>query len=325
MREGPSITAFVLFSIESLPEEFKKRYQKNLRKAYEYLKKQIDPEGAIGTLPEIPDYPTYATSFAIAAFCVGKPPGWEREVEKMVRYLKVAQLTERRGWSREDKEYGGWDFGGKLWKKPRTFHLDLSITSFALEALNLAGLSREDPLWQKALIFVRRCQNFPRDGGFFFTPAPTEGNGNKAGYTRIDGRVRPRSYGSMTCDGIRSLLACGTPKNEIRVQKAFNWLRKNFTLAKTPGFPKDMEVPWDIGVRFYYYASLALAMEKLGIRSLEKKGKKIFWAKELARRLIKLQNQDGSWKNSSYLMREDDPLIATPLSLIALGVIARIL
>ena len=87
---------------------------------------------------------------------------------------------------------------------------NLSATVFALEALRAAGTTDEGA-FAKALVFVRRCQNYTDglgsafdDGGFFFM---SEGDWrNKAGPLGTDeaGRRRYASYGSMTADGLRA-------------------------------------------------------------------------------------------------------------------------
>ncbi len=42
------------------------------------------------------------------------------------------------------------------------------------------------------------------------------------------------------------------------------------------------------------------------------------WQEEMFRSLIARQREDGSFRNASFLMKEDDPLIATTLALLAL-------
>jgi hypothetical protein len=44
------------------------------------------------------------------------------------------------------------------------------------------------------------------------------------------------------------------------------------------------------------------------------------WAEKLARVLIARQQEDGSWRNTAVDLREDDPLVATPLAASALAI-----
>ena len=48
-------------------------------------------------------------------------------------------------------------------------------------------------------------------------------------------------------------------------------------------------------------------------------GKGTAWAELLARELIRRQREDGTWSNHFTASKEDDPLVATPLALGALG------
>ena len=78
-----------------------------------------------------------------------------------------------------------------------------------------AGVSRDDPAVQKAIVYVGRCQNLKSEynplpfaakatdedkGGFVYTPSEAEGKGGKGG--KGGGRNTPqgglRSYGSMS-------------------------------------------------------------------------------------------------------------------------------
>jgi hypothetical protein len=48
-------------------------------------------------------------------------------------------------------------------------------------------------------------------------------------------------------------------------------------------------------------------------------------AKALAAALIERQKPDGSWINDAVDVREDDPLVATPLAMMALADCQRVL
>ena len=65
---------------------------------------------------------------------------------------------------------------------------------------------------------------------------------------------------------------------------------------------------------FYWAWSAAHAARHLGKRA---------WAEALAEELLRRQHIDGSWRNAATEMREDDPLVATPFALAALG-LARV-
>jgi squalene-hopene/tetraprenyl-beta-curcumene cyclase len=203
-------------------------------------------------------------------------------------------------------------------------------TIFGIAALRSARVPLSDPSWEKALIFVRRCQNFAEnptradarfdDGGFFFIP--DDELQNKAGVAGTDahGRRRFRSYGTMTADGLRALIQCGLGKEHPRVVAAQKWLENNFSPVRNPGeFNEDREVLRD--ATYYYWAwAVAHAFSRVGLRKLRRDGGGVSWAQELAVELVERQLPDGSWSNRFTDAREDDPLVATPWAAAALAI-----
>jgi len=161
------------------------------------------------------------------------------------------------------------------------------------------------------------------DGGFFFIY--DDAVRNKAGTAGKDrnGRERFSSYGSTTADGLRSLLACGLPRDRPRVQAARAWLEKNFHPPIHPGrYAKDREINRQ-AVYFYYSASLAKAFHlmnpKFEIRNSKNGRAGVSWAEEIADDFLNRQQPDGSWINSAVAVREDDPIVATCLAAQALA------
>ena len=242
-------------------------------------------------------------------------------------------MTEELGWQPADKQYGGWGYSHQVPRKPQPgepllplTESNLSATTFALEALQAAGCSPNDPVFRKALVFVERCQNFSNnvsqqdrtfdDGGFFFIY--DDAVRNKAGSSGKDryGRDRFASYGSTTADGLRSLLACGLSLDHPRVLAAYWWLEKNFHPPVHPGqYAKDREMNRQ-AVYFYYSLSLAKAFH---LTNPKFENRNSNWAEELAEDLLSRQQSDGSWINSAVAVREDDPIVATCLAAQALA------
>jgi hypothetical protein len=248
--------------------------------------------------------------------------------------LRSSQLTEELGWSPADPAYGAW--GDALKPSSRadldagaTINADLSSTLFALGALRIAGAPEDDPAVRKALGFVARCQNLPEegaestpefdDGGFFFSP--TDPVRNKAGDAGKDasGQIRYHSYGSATADGLRALLRCGLPPGHRRVVAARRWLEQHFSARTNPGVFAPARAAERDATYFYYVWSLAHAFRALGGRMQEGEGSGTAWAELVAAELIGRQHGDGTWSNRFTASKEDDPLVATPLALGALG------
>jgi hypothetical protein len=178
-------------------------------------------------------------------------------------------------------------------------------------------------------VFVTRCQNLAEagedddpafdDGGFFFTP--TDPVRNKAGVAGTDrsGTVRYHSYGSATADGLRALLRCGLSPGDRRVAAARRWLERHFSATTNPGVFEPARADERDATYFYYAWSLAHAYRALGGRMQEGDARETAWAERLARELLRRQRRDGTWSNSFTASKEDDPLVATPLALGALG------
>jgi squalene-hopene/tetraprenyl-beta-curcumene cyclase len=243
--------------------------------------------------------------------------------------LRERQLTEALGWRPADRAYGGWGYAHVLPCKPRPgqpadllTESNLSATVFALEALRAAGCSTRDPVFDKALTFVRRCQNYAvdpdptfDDGGFFFMD--NDSLRNKAGVAGTDrtGRTRYASYGSMTADGLRALLACGVPLTDARVTAARRWLEGRFSASVHPGRFAAGRALLQASIYYYYGWSLAGALAGCGAAALTP-----LRAAALAEELLRRQQADGSWVNHAVEVREDDPLVATPF---AVGTLAE--
>ena len=220
LASGQSLTPFVLDALLALPIELNERVEN----AIEFCSRRVDEAGALGRAePGLPDYPNYATALAVMALAHARPANWRTLAAPLVGYLRGQQLTEVNGWTRDHPAYGAWGMGGEPRQAPYPGHVDLSMTRHVLQALRAAGVPAGDPCFQKAQVFLARCQNYPYresvgDGGFFFSTVVLDAN--KAG-TSPDGF---RSYGSATADGVLSLLACGRPVDDPRITAARQWL-----------------------------------------------------------------------------------------------------
>ncbi|MBC7856315.1 MAG: hypothetical protein IAF94_23030, partial [Pirellulaceae bacterium] len=222
------------------------------------------------------------------------------------------------GFEKENPSYGGWDFLGQGDAHGVTTGTNVSVTCLVLEAL--AEEFRREPggkqigeiqaALRRVLPWVNLCQQ--KDGGFCFTPEPMSLN-NKADF-RDDARHEPRAYGTATCDGIRCLLAGGIKADDKRIVKAASWLAARPSLELVPGFEGlPPELGWQRGLRFYYYASLAKVLPTLPVADVASRRKGVL------EMLLKLQRTDGSFLNEIDRMRENDPLIATALGVMAIG------
>ena len=323
LRAGASTTAIVLAAATAAATpQARARHAPMLRRAFAFLGARIGDDGGIVPREPMPDYPTYTAAFLLQALARARPeeiPAARAEAHRtrLVAWLQSQQLTAARGWSESDPEHGGFSFGAESGHKPRGADLlNLSATTAAVEGLRAAGVHTGDAALRHALAFVRRCQlgaaGGADAGGFTFT-LPGRGDASKAGYiAEPDGGQRvPRPYGPPTADGLRALLACGAPPDDPAVQGARAWLERHFTVERTPGFPADQEPPLERALRFYWYAAAARALAVAGVEGA--------WREQLTAKLLALQHADGAWVGASDWMKEDDPLVATPLALLALA------
>jgi hypothetical protein len=273
LRSGQSLTPFVLDALLSVPHD-----QPRVDKAFEFLKRYTNGDGSLGLSDSAgPDYPNYATGLAVRVAARLK-----RDASPWIACLRAQQFAEENGWSPSDPVYGAWGIGGERRRPPEAGHVDLAMTRYVLEGLAAAGIPPSDPVMQKALVYVKRCQN--PDGGFFFSTVNLDTN--KAG----DVRGKYRSYGTTTCDG---LLAMRAAHRQLDDAHAMEWLKRNHLEERAPGFDiEPARMGWSDGLRFYYAAAITRAMRELPV-------------------ILPPQRDDGSFANRNNLVKEDDPLIAT--------------
>jgi hypothetical protein len=324
-KDGGSLTPLVLDALltsgseEALPA---------VRRGAAYLASMVRSDGTINAGPAGLSYAAYTAP--LTALVLSRPEFVEHRAAWVVwlAFLEERQLTEALGWSRDDPEYGGWGYCPLLPRRPVPgrpgppyAESNVSATALSTEALRAAGVAPSHPRLGMALRFLCRCQNHGDDpgiddGGFHMQPG--DDLRNKAGVACADhtGRVRYRSYGSMTADGLRGLLACGLSAESPRVRVALGWLESNFSAAVTPGrFAPGREVLRD-SVYYYYCNSLARALTAAGA------GGPVGWRDALAGELVRRQRPDGSWVNDAVEVREDDPVVATAHAVAALALCA---
>jgi squalene-hopene/tetraprenyl-beta-curcumene cyclase len=333
MKDGLSLTPPILKALlfsASVPEA-----REAGRRGVEYLLHAARSDGSIDAGRFGLGYPVYTSATAAIVLTFAQPQDGNGARNAWLEVVRARQLTEPLGWQSSDPAYGGWgDSATASVNRPELCRLaraeaDLSSTLFALSALRIAGAPADDPVIQKALSFVERCQNFPRseaerdpafdDGGFFFSPVePTRNKAGQAGTDRL-GRVRFHSYGSATADGLRALLRSGVSPQSPRVAAAKRWLERHFSVGANPGvFESGREVERN-STYFYYCWSFAHAFRALGVDTVATDSGPVHWPSALAAELIRRQCRDGTWANPYSASKEDDPLVATALAAGALG------
>lgn len=260
-----------------------------------------------GSISESINNRNYNTAVAITALEETGNPAYDKIIANAQKFLTGLQLDEDNGYAPDHKYYGGIGYGGD--ERP-----DLSNQYLAVEALKATSLDPADPVWAKALVFISRSQNnsetndldwAKNDGGFAYMP----------GFSPHGDAV---SYGSMTHAGLISLLFAGVDKDDPRVQAAYKWITANYTLDENPGAKHNQGL-------FYYYNAFAKSMSAYGDAEVtDSNGVKHNWRNDLARKLLSLQNEDGSWVNTeSPRWWEGNKNLVTAWSVIALNLAVR--
>ncbi len=285
------------------------------QRGLKYLLRFAQPDGGIYVPGE--GMRNYHTSVAILALSASKDHSLQKTIKRAQKFLIGIQWDEKEGHDQGSAWYGGQGYGKH--KRP-----DLSNTQLMLEAMKQSELPADDPAFKKALAFVTRCQMlsetndqpFSRgstDGGFIYTPA---NNGeSKAGTVIEEGRPSLRSYGSMTYAGFKSMLYANVDRDDVRVKRAFDWIRRHYTLEHNANMPLGQSKE---GL-YYYYFVFAKALDTWGQDVIvDGRGKTHHWREELRGKLALLQRQDGSWVNEADRWYEGSPHLVTAYAVLSL-------
>src|SRR5207253_2137505 len=192
------------------------------------------------------------------------------------------------------------------------------VTGVVLTGLLKTGkLSARDPMIEKGLKYVESLIN--PEKGHIAGKDPRLGlqnyvtcvnvmalvSADRDSYKKVvkaeDGMLP--GYGNMTYAGIKSMIYCGVPEKDERIKKAYQWIRKHYTVEENPGMPK-VRRHWGL---FYYYHTMAKCLDVLGIDYVEDdKGIKHDWRADITRALAEKQQSNGSFTNDQDRWMEGD-------------------
>ncbi len=311
LRQGAALTCLVLYALGHLPRDSQKKFDDVARKGFRYLEPGLAKRSYVAGPDGSLDYPTYATALLVTASRRFEF-GLKADVRnKLIDWIASGQLHETREFTADSVHYGGWDLMGASQVIGLTSDTTVSCSCFALEAIHDVKTPAIAKTLARARGWALRCQDLTGDGGFWFSPDATSIN-HKAGYVKNDA-TQPRTYGSSTSDGLRCLLYTGADAPAKNVAAGVKWFVDHAEMKYVPGFDEPEDINgWGMGLRFYYYQSLAKLLGALPKEVAAQRRTAIL------EQLLALQLPDGRWQNESSRMREDDPLIATCLAIIAL-------
>ncbi len=315
----PALTALPLVAFQREPTG---RFAKEdfVAKGYAYLRGFTQPDGGIYSKEN--GLANYNTSVCLLALVGANEP---KDLDTLVKARAYVVGQQAAGMAKPETD-GGIGYGS-IGASPKRGHPDLDNTVVALEALRATKHliadkpGTKDLNWNAAIDFVARCQNLPSNkqpwasgdadnkGGFIYYP----GFSNAGEVTLEGGGKALRSYGSMSYAGLLSFIYADVKSDDPRVTAAVAWLRKHYTLDENPGLEKS---------GYYYYLHLmAKGLTAAGITELEVGGKKSDWRLALAERLMKLQQQDGSWLNDTARWKENNPVLVTTYCALTLEIL----
>lgn len=316
--KSPGITGVVLTGLLRTGKVTAK--DPTAERALKYIEGLVNPQAGhiAGKDPKV-QLQNYVTSINVMALVAAERPDlYKGVIGDAVKFLKKLQWDEAEGKNPTNDFYGGAGYDSK--SRP-----DLSNTQMFLDALNAAGVPKDDPAMKKAMLFVSRCQNLKgehndqpwakliNDGSFIYTAA--SGGVSKVTDEPLPDGSKP-GYASMTYAGIKSLIYCGVSKDDVRVKKAYEWIRNNYSVEKNVGMPEGRS-RWGL---YYYYHTMAKSLDALGVDILvDAKGQKHDWRQDLTQALAKRQRPEGHFVVEAQNWMEADPNLVTGYVLMTLS------
>jgi len=288
-----------------------------IENGFKFLTACVKPDGGI----YIDDLPAYNTAICLAAFKDANDPKFKPIILNAEKFLMGIQMDESEDYTTDSLYYGGVGYDSD--NRPDLSNLQWAIESLAMDDMNFTDpeietsneemerLKSKKLFYDKALVFLSKVQNLQavnsesyaaNDGGFMYEPGSSKAGGTS-------------SYGSMTYAGLKSLIYAKVDKNDERVVAAYAWINKNFTVETTP-LMKDQGL-------FYYYQTMAKSLNAYGSEVItDQSGTERAWRFELADQLLKIQSPEGFWVNENGRWWENNPVLVTAYSILALEEIA---
>jgi squalene-hopene/tetraprenyl-beta-curcumene cyclase len=323
--DHPAVTALPLVALNGEPSgKYLKTPPPQIQRGYAFLLASAKPDGGIYAT----NMANYNTSLSLLALVSAGRPEYDAAARKARAFVVGSQVDFGEKGRLDTPFDGGVGYGNKY------AHSDLNNTLIALEALyhskrlvaDTKLADTKDLDWQAAIRFLQHCQNLPgsnpeswasgdatNKGGFIYYPGHSMAGGTTNSAT---GRVALRSYGSASYAGLLSFIYTDLKRDDARVTAVLDWLRANYTLEENPGMgPQGL---------YYYLHLLTKGLTAAQVHELETQdGKRVNWRRDVALRLMNLQQNDGSWSNDNARWWEKETALTTSYSLIALEMIWR--
>lgn len=305
MAGGKTLTPLSILTLSAVPSQLIPWRAPAGQRCMDWILASVDSSGAVGMNGPASDYPVYATSLAILATAKLRPDRWRDRIRPMTKWLQSQQFRSTRGWAGHPAQ-GGFGMGASaLPDPPNSGHVDLSMTRYALQALDAADAIAT--AGQQAEAFLTACQT--SGGGFIYSPVePALNKGERSEHEMY-------GYGTSTADGILAMIAAGYPRTDKRLVQAYEYLQRIHTPDQNPAVGTGPYQGYALAMKGYYRAASSSVFELLGGPP--------GWHRDMMDVLFREQRGDGSWKNDLSAQKEDDPLISTGFALQALSIAYR--
>ncbi|MDX1407097.1 MAG: hypothetical protein R3330_03160 [Saprospiraceae bacterium] len=311
LQGGVALTPFITWHLMQAVSGTNQPPRGSLQRALDFIRQTLeDEEGQ----PLVLEYPNYAAAYALRVMHHYGVPADTQYVHQLQGYLIKQQFTRQRGIDEDHPAFGGWGFGETGLPPGQAGHVDISHTRRILQALSDV-LPAEHPVFTHAMIYLQRHQNFVSAGhpgnhhdGGFFTSMHTAYTNKSRQYATDPPRWE--SYATATADGLLGWLALRRT-HDARVQAAVNWLEEHDAISHVEGIPEEDPAQWHLVMRYYHLAVRSEALSAVGCRGP--------WCLQVKQLLTNEQLPDGSFVNPlGAPNKEDDPLLATTLAVVAL-------
>ena len=317
---APALTALPLWAIVSSGS---KEYAAETDKAVAFLCSRQQADG--GIYVPVPGRPggglgNYNTAVCLAALHATGRRDVTPVVLKAREYVASSQLTG------DDHYAGGFGYDKDSGRRyadlnNAVFSMDAMRRTQGAEDLRPAGEKRADLDWDAALKYVSNMQvkEGETEGGFAYNLNEQQrGSPGAAAGTAADARPMLRAYGSISYAGLLALVHSRLEKSDPRVRSAIEYCSRFWTLEENPGQGQQ-------GL-YFYYNIMARSLGAAGLDALPKHEAEgsVKWREDVVRKVISLQKPDGSWVNENNRWWENDPVLATAYSLLALEFAAGI-
>ncbi len=284
--------------------------RQTIESGVEYLigLQQQQDDGAIVNRAAI-QYPVYSTAVATLALARVKPQTCPNVLLRARKYLVLSQHN----MAENSPDFGGFPgvFGG---------YPELITSQWVLEALYLTDhltTTEKTAVYDRALIFIRRCQNpgDPEAGGGMFLDSPRQTD--DAGKSMVSPATPTNSY-MRTAAGVKCLIYGRVGINDHQLREGIEWLYSH--LADSFKFLQSIEPCIYTSFFFIGRAMSAVEMVERNDRFPDLPN----WRNQIAIELLNRQRGDGAWRPGEQAWWENNPDLVSAYAVLTLNGFLRL-